>query len=118
MTGKERSVHDSRKISLLRLGNSLFMRIFSLLIFIGNSRRSSCSTAGSCYEADAWTSEIAKFPVKFPVSREFIRRRVRSALRRQPALKLLSSLCKQLDSRQIFGERLEMELLMLGPESN
>jgi hypothetical protein len=32
--------------------------------------------------------------------------------------KLLSSLCKQLDSRQIFGERLEMELLMLGPESN
>ena len=29
--------------------------------------------------------EIAKFPVKFPVSREFSWRRVRSALRRQPA---------------------------------
>jgi heme-degrading monooxygenase HmoA len=27
---------------------------------------------------------MAKFPVKFPVSREFLWRRVRSALRRQP----------------------------------
>jgi hypothetical protein len=32
----------------------------------------------------AGTPKIANFPVKFPVSREFPRRRVRSALRRQP----------------------------------
>ncbi len=31
-----------------------------------------------------WNPENAKFPVKFPVSREFARRLVRSALRRQP----------------------------------
>jgi hypothetical protein len=58
------------------------------------------------------------FPEKFPVCREFGRRRVRSTLRRQPALKLLSWLCKQLDSRQTFWARLEMELLKLGPEPN
>ena len=70
--------------SLLRLRKSLFARIFSLLTFLGNCLRSDCSTAGSCYESGSWRSETAKFPVKFPVSREFSRRRVRSALRRQP----------------------------------
>jgi hypothetical protein len=65
-----------------------------------------------------WKPKNAIFPVKFPVSREIRWRRVRSALRRQPDLKLLSLLCKQLPSRQVFWTRLEMELLMLDPESN
>jgi hypothetical protein len=53
-------------------------------------------------------AKIASFPVKFPVSRESPRRQVRSALRHQPALKLLSSLCKQRYSRQAFWACLEM----------
>ena len=37
----------------------------------------------------AGSPEIAKFPVKFPVSREFAWRRVRSSLRRQPGVRCL-----------------------------
>jgi len=44
----------------------------------------SLRAAGSRYEIGSWSPEIAKFPVKFPVSREFAWRPVRSALRRQP----------------------------------
>jgi hypothetical protein len=44
-----------------------------------------CSAAVSCSEIWTWSPKIAKFPVKFPDSREFAWRRVRSALRRQPA---------------------------------
>ena len=43
-----------------------------------------CSTAASCYGIASQSPKNAKFPVKFPVSREFAWRRVRSALRRQP----------------------------------
>src|ERR1700674_4184428 len=39
-----------------------------------------------CYEIGLGNPEIAKFPVKIPVSREFAWRRVRSALRRQPGI--------------------------------
>src|SRR3954470_19637602 len=42
--------------------------------------------AVSCVEPGAQGPRIAKFPVKFPVSREFAWRRVRSALRRQPPI--------------------------------
>jgi hypothetical protein len=73
------------KISLLRLENSLFGRKSSLLTFVGNCPESGCSTAVSCYDRGPWGPENSKFPVKFPVSRELGRRRVRSALRRQPA---------------------------------
>jgi len=65
--------------------NSLFFEIFSLIICLGNCARNRCSTAVSCVEPGAQGPRIAKFPVKFPVSREFAWRRVRSALRRQPA---------------------------------
>src|SRR6267142_3356304 len=57
-------------------------------IFPVNFRRElsekGCSTAASCYGIASQSPKNAKFPVKFPVSREFAWRRVRSALRRQP----------------------------------
>jgi hypothetical protein len=59
---------------------------FSLLIFTGNCSRSDSSTAVSRHGIRAWNPKNAKFPVKFPVSREFARRLERSALRRQPAI--------------------------------
>jgi hypothetical protein len=46
--------------------------------------RSRCSTVVSCYEISLRSRKNAKFPVKFPVSREFTWRTARSALRRQP----------------------------------
>src|ERR1700730_17685187 len=70
--------------SLIPAKNSLFFEIFSLLTCVGNCAKSDCGTAVSCYEIGLGSPEIAKFPVKFPVSREFAWRRVRSALRRQP----------------------------------
>jgi hypothetical protein len=59
------------KISLLRLRNSLFGRIISLLIFVGNCPRSGCSTAVSYYDSGLWVAEISKFPVKFPIAGNF-----------------------------------------------
>src|SRR6202023_3379602 len=70
--------------SLIPAKRSLITEIFSLLICVGNCARSDCGAAVSCYEIGLGSPEIAKFPVKFPVSREFAWRRVRSALRRQP----------------------------------
>src|SRR5258708_17862215 len=61
---------DAYQISLFLPENSLFFKIFSLLICVGNCSRSGCSTAVSCYEIDSQSPRIAKFPVKFPVSRE------------------------------------------------
>jgi transposase len=59
-------------------GNSLFLRnyslilkIFSLLNSVRNCSRSLCSTAVYCYQISSLSPEIAIFPVKFPVSREF-----------------------------------------------
>src|SRR5882762_3011094 len=49
------------------------------------SVHTACSTAVSCYEISPGSLKCAKFPVKFPVGREFRWRRVRSALRRQPS---------------------------------
>jgi hypothetical protein len=51
---------------------------------VGNSRKDRCGTALFCSSPAPESLKIAKFPVKFPVSREFAWRRVRSALRRQP----------------------------------
>jgi hypothetical protein len=70
--------------SLLPLTNSLLFEIFSLLICTGNCAKNRCGTAVSCSKIVSGSPEIAVFPVKFPVSREFAWRRVRSALRRQP----------------------------------
>jgi hypothetical protein len=70
--------------SLIPPKNFLIIEIFSLLICVGNCARSDCGAAVFCYEIGLGSPEIAKFPVKFPVSREFAWRRVRSALRRQP----------------------------------
>src|SRR6266851_9681179 len=61
---------DAYEHSLLPAKNSLFPEIFSLLILVGNCSRSGCSTAVSCYEIGSQSPRIAKFPVKFPVSRE------------------------------------------------
>ena len=49
-------------------------------------RKKSCSAAVSSHEIGSGSLKIAKFPVKFPVSREFAWRRVRSPLRRQPGI--------------------------------
>ena len=73
-----------RRNSLLPEKDSLFPKILSLLICVGNCSRSGCSTAVSRIEFGSQSPRIAKFPVKFPVSREFAWRRVRTALRRQP----------------------------------
>jgi hypothetical protein len=56
--------------SLIPAKNSLFLEIFSLLICVGNYAKSDCGAAVSCYEIGPGSPEIAKFPVKFPVSRE------------------------------------------------
>jgi hypothetical protein len=77
--------------SLLRLRNSLFVRIVSLLICLGNCPSSACSTEVSYSEIDPHRPKTGKFPVKFPVSREFARRRVRSALRRQGGSRVRTS---------------------------
>jgi hypothetical protein len=61
------------------------LKYFSLLIRVGNYARSGCGTAAYGFKGPSRSPEIAKFPVKFPVSREFARRQARSALRRQPA---------------------------------
>jgi hypothetical protein len=71
--------------SLILKKSSLFPEILSLLICVGNFAKSRCSAAISLSGLASQTLKIAKFPVKFPVSRELARRRVRSALRRQPA---------------------------------
>ena len=70
--------------SLIPFENSLFSKIFSLIICVGNCSRSGCSAAVSWHVIVSLSPRIAKFPVKFPDTREFARRRVRSALRRQP----------------------------------
>jgi hypothetical protein len=52
--------------------------------FLREFVKSRCSTAAFRYEIGSQSSRIAKFPAKFPVSRESAWRRVRSALRCQP----------------------------------
>ena len=72
--------------SLIPTKNSLFFEIVSLLICVGNCARSHCGAAVSSHAIGARSLKIARFPVKFPVSREFAWRRERSALRRQPGI--------------------------------
>jgi hypothetical protein len=50
---------------------SLFFEIFSLLIFLGNLMRNRCGTVASQWEMVSKSPKIAKYPVNFPVSREF-----------------------------------------------
>jgi hypothetical protein len=70
--------------SLMPRRNSLLIEIFSLLIWVGNFAGSGCGTTASCFGIRPMSLKIAKFPVKFPDSREFAWRPVRSTLRRQP----------------------------------
>jgi hypothetical protein len=70
--------------SLIPEKSSLFPEIFSLLTWVGNFATNRCSAAISLSALGSQSLKIAKFPVKLPVSRELARRRVRSALRRQP----------------------------------
>jgi hypothetical protein len=56
--------------SLFLLKNSLFFKIFSLLICVGNYAKTACSAAVSRSEIGLSSLKIAKFPVNFPVSRE------------------------------------------------
>jgi hypothetical protein len=72
--------------SLIPANDYLFFEIFSLLICVGNCAKSRCGTAVYCFEIVSSGPEIAEFPVKFPVSREFAWRPVRSPLRRQPGI--------------------------------
>ena len=72
--------------SLFRFEESLFLEILSLLICAGNCTRCRCGATISCYEIRFQRPETTEFPVKFPVCREFARRQVRSALRRQPSI--------------------------------
>ena len=72
--------------SLIPSQNSLFLRIVSLLICVGNWSRNGCGSGVSCYQIACRNAGIAKFPAKFPVSRELAWRQARSALRRQPPL--------------------------------
>jgi hypothetical protein len=76
----------SAQNSLLRSKLSLILEIFSLLFCLGNCSISRCGTAISGSEMVSWSLEIAVFPVKFPVSREFAWRLVRIPLRRQPRI--------------------------------
>ena len=63
---------------------SLFVVKISLLLILGNLRRNDDEPLGICSGSGLNLPEFAKFPVKFPVSREMDRRLVRSALCRQP----------------------------------
>ena len=71
--------------SLILKMSSLFPEIFSLLICVGKFTKSRCSAAVSLPSLGSQSLKIAKFPVKFPVSREFGWRQARSALRGQPS---------------------------------
>ena len=57
--------------TLLSRRNSLILEIFSLLICLGNCSGKCCSAAVSCSGIGWRSPEIAKFPVKFPDTREF-----------------------------------------------
>jgi len=65
-------------------GRTLFFERGSLLIRLGNLARSACGTIIYHQASSAFGPKIAIFAAKFPVCREFARRQVRSALRRQP----------------------------------
>jgi hypothetical protein len=67
---REMDAYDAYLNSLIPTKNSLFLEIFSLLIFAGNLPRSGCGTGVFCSEIACKSVEIAKFPVNFPVSRE------------------------------------------------
>jgi hypothetical protein len=56
--------------SLIPAKNSLLLEIFSLLIFVGNLPGNRCGTGAFRTDIASKSPEIAKFPVKFPVSRE------------------------------------------------
>jgi hypothetical protein len=98
--------------SLIPAKNSLFFEILSLLICVGNCAKSDCGAAVSCYEIGLGSPEIAKFPVKFPISREFAWRRVRSALRRQPTSPARREMSLSLGERPANGG-----LLRIGHQS-
>jgi hypothetical protein len=88
-----------RRNSLFPPENSLFREIFSLLIRIGNCPKSHCVAADFCSEIVFRSHGIAHFPVKFPVSREFAWRRVKTALRRQPGSSMLGEFVLPVSSR-------------------
>jgi hypothetical protein len=73
-----------RSNSLLLPDNSLFFELLSLLVYVGNYAKSRCGSAVRVLKLPLGGLRIVNFPVKFPVTREFLRRPVRSALRRQP----------------------------------
>ena len=87
---KKRTLPDLSRNSLLSAWNSLLVEKISLIVRLGNFLESPCGAAVSCFEIVALGPEIVIFPVKFPVCREFRRRRVRCALRRQPAFSPLN----------------------------
>jgi hypothetical protein len=116
---QEMDAYGFRINSLFLVLNSLFFKTLSLLIRVGNYSRSGCGMAVSCYEIGPGSPQIAKFPVKFPVSREFAWRLVRSALRRQPGSLATGdvALSKVRNARQwrAFADRLSVSGLQNRP---
>jgi hypothetical protein len=84
--------------SLLSAEKSLFFERFSLLIFVANFTERHCSAAVSCSEIPVLGPEIAKFPV----SREIGWRQVRSALRRQPAIRAFDEAPQETRESRLF----------------
>src|ERR1700674_5647009 len=94
--------------SLIPAKNSLFVEIFFLLICVGNCAKSDCGAAVSCSKIFSRCLKIAKFPVKFPDSREIAWRRARSALRRQPGSPEAGEITPQRRERHAFGGLLQL----------
>jgi hypothetical protein len=76
--------------SLLRPKNSLLVEIFFLVNLLRELFEKSLRHRGYLPAESLRDPKIANFPVKFPVSREFGRRQVRSRLRRQPSIPAFS----------------------------
>ena len=72
------------RIPCCALDETLFAKKNSLLVGAGNWLKRRRTAAFSGQGSGLRAARIAGFPVKFPVCREFARRQVRSALRRQP----------------------------------
>jgi hypothetical protein len=63
-------LHCAVAIPCLGFSLSLLIELFSLIGSVGNCSGSNCSTVVSCCSYRPYGQIIAKFPVKFPVSRD------------------------------------------------
>jgi hypothetical protein len=96
------------KNSLLLGKNSLILLNISLLIELGNCSKSCCGTAVSWSASTSKCLKFAKFPVKFPDSREIARRQARSTLRRQPGIPEAGGATPQRAEKSAVGALLQL----------